>query len=138
MLLDRKKYTESAYIGEELFSDPEKDNLHKCMVVEQSIADGDFSLDEALEAYLLSKEEYESYIAKKSNANIFLSLSGSTNVYSTIKTSFAAPYYLEVFVKMIDNSFDDQLHNLLSKRISKIKKELQGMSKDIKELKAKA
>ena len=34
-MLDRNKYkTESAYIGEELFGDPERERLHKCMVAE--------------------------------------------------------------------------------------------------------
>ena len=65
MLLDRNKYQEPGYIGEELFSDPEKDHMHKCMVVEQTIADGDFTLDEALEAYMISKVEYEKYLGRK-------------------------------------------------------------------------
>lgn len=67
MLLDRNKHQESAYIGEELFSNPEKERMHKCMIVEQAIADGDFSLNEALEAYVVGKEEYEGYIARKAN-----------------------------------------------------------------------
>jgi hypothetical protein len=71
MLLDRNKYQESGYIGEELFSDPEKDRMHKCMVVEQTIADGDFTLDEALEAYVVSKAEYEAYVTRKIKSNIF-------------------------------------------------------------------
>ena len=65
MLLDRNKHQESAYIGEELFSNPEKERMHKCMVVEQAIADGDFSLDEASEAYIVSKEEYGVHIVDK-------------------------------------------------------------------------
>ena len=65
MLLHRNKYQEPGYIGEELFSEPEKDRMHKCMVVEQTIADGDVPLDEALEAYMVSKEEYQNYLNRK-------------------------------------------------------------------------
>lgn len=61
MLLDKNKYKESAYIGEELFSNAEKDRQHTMMVAERTIADGDFTLEEALEAYKISKEEYEVY-----------------------------------------------------------------------------
>jgi len=78
-MLDRNKYTESAYIGEELFGDLERERLHKCIVVAETIADGDFSLEEALDAYQVDKEEYEEFVAKKSNFNIRASISGTTS-----------------------------------------------------------
>src|SRR6185312_5804481 len=106
MLLDRKKYSGFGYIQDELSLSAEKELFHKCTVAEQSISDGDFSIDEALEAYQLSKEDYDSYIAKKSKSNIFLSLSGSTETLVTVRTSFAAPHFIDIYVKMLDDSFD--------------------------------
>lgn len=120
MLLDRKKYSEFGFIGEELFSNSEDDRVHKCMVAEQTIADGDFSLDEALEAYQLTKEEYENYVAKKSNANILISLSGSV-----------ASSYFEVFAKMLESSADQQMPKILHNRVTRLAKELHGISAEL-------
>jgi len=134
MLLDRKKYSGFGDIQDELSLSAEKELFHKCTVAEQSISDGDFSIDEALEAYQLSKEDYDSYIAKKSKSNIFLSLSGSTETLVTVRTSFAAPHFIDIYVKMLDDSFDEQLYLLFSERIGRIKSEFEGMSDDLKKL----
>jgi hypothetical protein len=139
MLLDRNKHQESGYIGEELFSDPERDRMHKCMVVEQTIADGDFSLDEALEAYVVSKEEYEGYIANKSNINIFTSLSGSITAFSTLKTLSASAIYIEVIAKMLDDSlFKKTRYKNISLRMQKVRDELNKISKEIESKTEKA
>jgi hypothetical protein len=37
----------------------------KCFVVKQTVSDGDFTLEEALEAYDVSKEDFENYFAKQ-------------------------------------------------------------------------
>jgi hypothetical protein len=131
-MLDRNKYTESAYIGEELFGDPVRERLHKCMVVEQTIADGDFSLEEALEAYQVGKEEYEEFVAKKSNFNIRASISGTTSMI------YATPTYFDIFIKMIDDSVEEKFRQVLHQRLQRVKNELQHISKDIEELKEKA
>lgn len=138
MLLDRKKYNEFGFIGEELFSDPEKDRLHKCMVAEQAIAEGDFTLDEALEAYEITQEAYENYVADKSNSNIFISLSGNSYPYSSIKATFVNSSYLEIFAKMLENSAGEQIPDEYHGRIARITKDLHGLSEDIKKSKAKA
>ncbi len=138
MLLDRKKYSEFGYIGEELFSDSEDDRLHKCMVAEQTVADGDFSLNEALEAYQLTKAEYEDYIAQKFNNNIFISLSGSVDRNTKNTAISAMPGYIEVFAKMLEFSANGQGLKKFHNRIGKITRELHGLSKDINELNEKA
>jgi hypothetical protein len=139
MLLDRNKHRESAYIGEELFGDPEKERMHKCMVAEQTIADGDFSLEEALEAYAVSKEEYEDYIADKSNINIFTGLSGSITTYSTLKTLSASAIYIKVIAKMLDDSIFEQTgYKKISRRMQKVRDELNLISKEIESKTAKA
>jgi hypothetical protein len=132
MLLDRNKYTEPGYIGEELFSDPEKDRMHKCMVVEQTIADGDFSLDEALEAYVVSKEEYETYVAHKTNSNIFSSLSGSLRSSSVWTFSYASSMYFDVVIKMLNESlFGKESDKNISRRMQKVRDELNKISEEI-------
>lgn len=138
MLLDRKKFSGFGDIDHDLIQSSEKELLHKCMVAEQSISDGDFSLDEALEAYALSKEQYDSYIAKKSRSSIFLSLSGSTETYASIHTSFAVSHVINIYFEMLNSSFDEQLHFLLKDRIDRIKSELEGISSEVKKLKAMA
>jgi|GEM_PF-1350607 len=135
MLLDRKKYSEFGFAGDELFTDPEKDRMHKCLVAEQTIAEGDFSLEEALQAYELTREEYESYVAKKSNVNIFVSLSGNTATYPG---TFSNPSYFEIFAKMIENSAGEQVPEEFEARVGRIAKDLHGLSKDIKKSKSKA
>jgi hypothetical protein len=139
MLLDRNKHQESGYIGEELFSDPERDRMHKCMVVEQTIADGDFSLDEALEAYVVSKEEYEGYISHKTNSNIFISLSGSLSKGGASTLSFVSPMYIDVIVKMLDDSlFEKTGYKNISRRMQKVRNELHQISKEIESKTEKA
>jgi hypothetical protein len=131
-MLDRNKYTESAYIGEELFGDPERERLRKCMVVEQTITDGDFSLDEALEAYQVDKEEYEEFVAKKSNFNIKVSISGTTPMFD------ATPTYFDIFIKMINDSVEEKFRPMIHQRLQRVKSELQHISKDIEQLKERA
>src|SRR5580698_9076285 len=107
MLLDRKKYSGFGYLSDDLSGDAEKDLLHKCMVVERSIADGDFSLDEALEAYQLPREDYERYIARISNDHIFLSFFGDTITSgNAIGAKYAMSFYLDIVVKMLDSPFE--------------------------------
>lgn len=126
MLLDRNKHIESAHIGEELFSDPEKERLHTCMIVEQTIADGDFSFEEALEAYKVPKEEYESFIAKKSNENISISISGPTS--GRTSSSYFSVYF-DVVAKMLDTSI--MVSSVYKKRLSQIQQELVHLSKEM-------
>jgi hypothetical protein len=53
------------YIGEELLGDnPEYELERKCLVVYQSVRDDYFSLDEALKAYEVSREDYEDFIER--------------------------------------------------------------------------
>lgn len=54
---------DAGYIGEELWdSSPEAELEHLCFVVHKSITEGYFTVEEALDAYKLSKEDYENYL----------------------------------------------------------------------------
>jgi len=56
--------TEAGYVGEELIQDQLTDLDRKCLVIKQTLKDGDFTLDEALGLYEVSKPDFESFIAK--------------------------------------------------------------------------
>lgn len=56
--------TEHVSVGEELLSGVTELEL-QCQVVEQSIKEGYFTLNEALLNYKVSEDEYSSYIKKK-------------------------------------------------------------------------
>jgi hypothetical protein len=127
MFLDRSKYTESAYIGEELLADGQSDRLHKCMVVEQTVTDGDFSMDEALEVYEVSREEYEEFLAKKYNYDIKASFSGASESESYIM-------YIQVVDRMLNGYFNARYQ----KQVKAIRKKLRDMSHDIEQEKENA
>src|ERR1700733_989682 len=132
MLLDRKKYSGFGYLNDDLSGDAEKDLLHKCTVVEQSIAEGDFSLDEALDAYQLPPEDYERYIARTSNYHIFLSFSGDTMTSgNTIGVKYATSFYLDIVAKMLDLPLDSDFQEQFGEQIEKIKGELEGISSGV-------
>jgi len=97
MLLDRNKYTESGYIGEELIGDAAHELEQRCMAVQQSVKDNDFSYESALEAYQVTDAQYKSFIGETLNRNIFISFSGTTapvtksdyfEIYETMILSF--------------------------------------------------
>jgi len=80
MLLDRNKYSEEGYIGEELIGDANQQLEQRCLAVQQSMRDNDFStLEETLDAYHVSDAEYKAYIGKSMIKHIFISFSGTTS-----------------------------------------------------------
>jgi hypothetical protein len=109
MLLDRKKYTESGYIADELFSNGQEDLLDTFMIVKQAIADGDFSPEEAFEAYQVSREEYENFIAKQHNNDIKAYFSGTNEKEFSV-------FFIEVINKMVSNHFYDPIYESQVKR----------------------
>lgn len=128
MLLDRKKYTESGYIAEELFHKEQDDLLHKFMVVKQVIADGDFSPEEAFEAYQVSKEDYENFVAKNRNYEIKADFTGTNEQEFSI-------IYIEVINKMVSNHFYDPIYK---DDIEKVIRQLERMSKTVARKKTNA
>ena len=131
-MLDRNRHTEAGYIGEEFFAERDKDRLHKCLVVEQAISEGYFSFDDALAAYVMDREEYEQYIAKKSSDVIFSSISGTT---VSIETKVSQPVYFEVFAKMVGNSSKtNDIDIKVERKLKRIEQQLLGISKEMGEV----
>ena len=61
---DPTKYKESAYIGEELFDDPEYELGRTCECVQRCVERRIFNLDHALELYKVTNEQYERFLSK--------------------------------------------------------------------------
>ncbi len=123
MSLDKSNLHEMAHIGEELVSDSSLSDLdRKCLTVKESVQDEDFSLDEALNVYGLSRKDYENFIAK--NLLDELKNSAGSSVEITVKSLFA----LEVIKEMYKIQFDK-----LDTSSNEIIIHLEKLSQDIKE-----
>jgi len=116
MLLDRNKYTESGYIGEELIGNTQDELLQRCMAMQQSIKDKDFSYDDALKAYSVNDSDYKAFVARSANLNIFISYMGNNDKINN-------QFYFEVFEQMLLH-----LYPKPSAKVNKIVKELEQMS----------
>ncbi len=117
MQLDKSKLKEEAYIGEELMEDSNMSKLdRKCFVVRQTVADGDFTLEEALNAYEVSREDFYNYISQQvaSEINVFFSNSSSHVLAVTASIAVIGELY-KVFLGNVDPQaqiFQDHLHSL--------------------------
>ena len=115
--------TESAYIAEELIlSQGLTDLERKCLVIKQTLKDGDFTLDQALNLYEVSKTDFESFIAKNLIAELF----------STITSSESRKLQIEVTIKVFAEVYK-QLFSSLDKNSSYIIKHFNDLSKEVEE-----
>lgn len=120
MLLDRNKYTESGYIGEELIGDAEQQLDQRCLAVQQSVRDKDFSsYEETLAAYHVSDTQYKLFIGKSAIKNIFISFSGTASPVN--KKDF-----LEIYENMLFTYFVRP-----SNRVKSIAKELEKEANEV-------
>ena len=82
------KMKEEAHVGEELLNgNPLSEIDRKCLTVKQVVQDGDFTLDEALGLYQVSKSDYESFAVRSIVGEIdavFMSVSGKEKVSNYI------------------------------------------------------
>jgi len=128
MSLDKSNLHEEVHIGEELLNESTLSDLdRKCLTVKESVQDEDFTLEEALKVYGLSRKDYENYVAK--NLLNELKISAGSSVEITVKSLFA----LEVIKEMYKIQFDK-----LDKSSNEIIIHLEKLSKDIKDGKVHA
>src|SRR5271165_7035863 len=59
---------ELGWIAEEIFQDPSLDLYNKCQVIDQQIADGVMELNDALEVYEVTMEDYLRYFIRQQSA----------------------------------------------------------------------
>lgn len=113
MRLDKSIQKEEAHIGEELLSTSDISPLdRKCFVVKQTVSDGDFSLEEALEAYEVTKEEFEKYLAKHLVSELKVLLLHSSSQIFAVTSSIAVigNIYNELLASVDKSSDVIQLH----------------------------
>ncbi|GGB19964.1 hypothetical protein [Puia dinghuensis] len=117
MQLDKSILKEEAHIGEELMADSNVSQLErKCFVVRQAVADGDFTLEEALAAYGVAREDFNNYLSQQvvSEINVFFSHSSSHVLAVTASIAVIGELY-KVFLGNVDpqaQTFQDHLRSL--------------------------
>lgn len=75
MQLDKSRYKEEAHIGEELMEDSKFSPLdRRCFAVKQMVEDRVFTLDEALAAYSVSKDDFNNHLSRNVVAEIKVQL----------------------------------------------------------------
>lgn len=115
--------TESGYIADELIKAQQLTDLdRKCLVVKQTIQDGDFTLQEALKLYEVSKSEYESFFAK----NIIAELHATFASMQSAK--FQAVFTIEVIASIYEKLFSS-----LDKNSSFVLQHFESLLKEIEE-----
>lgn len=123
MFSNKSLPTEAGYIGNELIQDQQLSDLdRKCLVIKQTLQDGDFTLDEALRLYEVSKTEFESFIAKK----IIGELNSNFSQWQSSRAQ--ALFTIEVLASIYKNLF-----SAVDERSMYILQHFQNLSKEIEE-----
>ncbi|MBV7533132.1 hypothetical protein [Chitinophaga sp. sic0106] len=114
---------ESASIGEELLlGSPLSAMDRKCLTVRQVVHDGDFSLEEALAVYEVSRAEFDDFIAKYLISVLESSINPSTPEHLKMVIS------LEVFTNIYKRLFFK-----IDKDATSILEHLDILSKDVEQ-----
>ena len=90
MLTDNKEFKEEGFLGDETFQSREQEIAHLCRIIQSTVARKVFTFQEALDAYEVTREEYDYYQAKNfiSEAReVFDTLSEKDNVLAYINTA---------------------------------------------------
>lgn len=123
MFSNKSLPTEAGYIGDELIHDQHLSDLErKCLIIKRTLQDGDFTLDEALSLYEVSKTEFESFIAKK----IIGELNFNPSQMQSSKTQ--ALFTIEVLASIYKDLF-----SAVDKRSMYILQHFQNLSREIEE-----
>lgn len=97
--------TEASYIADELSRDV-TDLDRKCLVIKQTLQDGDFTLSEALKSYEVSRSDYESFFAKNIIEELHLTfpLNQSPKLQAAFTIEVIASIYKDLFSSVDKNS----------------------------------
>jgi hypothetical protein len=94
---------DSGIVGSELFNGKEDELDRKISVIRRTISDKDFTLNEALEAYGVTEQEYTQYLIK----SFISTFKDQTGYLSSTKTrllfSIELISTLYTFIELIDN-----------------------------------
>ena len=133
MYLDRSKSNEAAHVAEELFQDEAYELERNCMVVQDTVEQGVFTLDQALKGYKVSMSDYTDFLARKGTNDITDKVQGqSAQVTHTV--------LLEVVAKMVLENFNPGDFSRVLNNARRIKKQTEAayQTKEILNTRTKA
>jgi len=113
MLAVKSKYIEEAHIGEELFQDKAYELERQCMTVQNTVQRKVFSLAEALEAYGVSNEDFENYLAK------------------TITEKYLNTITPKMYLRVVKKKFHHGLGNEHPKEVARVDKSLDQLTGEL-------
>jgi len=115
MQLDKSQYKEEAHIGEELMEDSKVSPLdRRCFAVKQMVEDRVFTLDEALAAYSVSKDDFNNYLSRYVVSEINGLLLDSSSVIAVTASLAVISKLYQTFVGSIDPEAQAFQNHLLS------------------------
>ena len=115
MQLDKSQYKEEAHIGEELMEDSKVSSLdRRCFAVKQMVEDKVFTLDEALAAYSVSKDDFNNYLSRYVVSEIKVLLLDSSSVIAVTASLAVISKLYQTFVGSIDPEAQAFQNHLLS------------------------
>lgn|SRR6185437_1758487 len=115
MQLDKSQYKEEAHIGEELMEDSKVSPLdRRCFAVKQMVEDRVFTLDEALAAYSVSKDDFNNYLSRYVVSEIKVLLLDSSSVIAITASLAVISKLYQTFVGSIDPEAQAFQNHLLS------------------------
>lgn len=124
MYMDRfKDLREDASIGNELLRDsPLTEVERNCIIIDQAVRDGDFTLEDALKIYSVTMEDYAQFLARTFISYLKGSIHtlSSNRVMTTFEIGVMTALYKDLFA-----SFD--------KEATEILQHLNGLSRDVEE-----
>ena len=115
MQLYKSQYKEEAHIGEELMEDSKVSPLDRsCFAVKQMVEDRVFTLDEALAAYSVSKDDFNNYLSRYVVSEIKVLLLDSSSVIAVTASLAVISKLYQTFVGSIDPEAQAFQNHLLS------------------------
>jgi hypothetical protein len=115
MQLDKSQYKEEAHIGEELMEDSKVSPLdRRCFAIKQMVEDRVFTLDEALAAYSVSKDDFNNYLSRYVVSEIKVLLLDSSSVIAITASLAVISKLYQTFVGSIDPEAQAFQNHLLS------------------------
>jgi hypothetical protein len=115
MQLDKSQYKEEAHIGEELMEDSKVSPLdRKCFAVKQMVEDRVFTLDEALAAYSVSKDDFNNYLSRYVVSEINVLFLDSSSVIAVTASIAVIGKLYQTFLGSIDPEAQAFQKHLLS------------------------
>lgn len=111
MLTDKEEYKEEGFLGDETFQSREQEIAHLCRIIQSTVARKVFTFQEALDAYEVTRDEYDYYQAKtfiSEAKGVFDTLPEKENVLAYIKTAtiFLSIRFKDSHYKGLDQDFD--------------------------------